>query len=338
MCRLFYVGLDVGPDSDLNKRIKHESSAYNGFVDIHSNLVEVFQGTKPLILRTNCVVTSSSSRYTLAEQGTSAEELRDAKVSTSFWSTDNDIPGDDYSRGGTSGFSSCEKDFSQRLQRRAPLLQSDRQISASKQCQDQRNDSWSGGSNLLQLQLGSFIQKEKLRLELEFEEGCSGLSTRTLSECLCAYDNVEPVTDIPDDRLSGNSGSLCGFSGANSSFGKSSVNTGYYGEVCFARTSSMLSSCVRNKNMSGIDIPMEKDELLARSHSNMHAETHEEIFLTSVVPGGSQLRHSSARFEEQVNESGSIESHQEFVLSSGRVSIVTGIFCYALLKVMLELS
>ena len=303
MCRLSFGGLDAAVNSDQNKRGKHESSDYSGAsFDTHSNF--------------------------LAEQATSAEELGAAEVDTSFRSTDNDNTGDDdYSRCDTSAFSSGEEGFSQRLECRDPFLQSDRRISAFKQSHNKRDDSWNGERNLLQLQLGSFIQKEKLKLESESEGGSSGLSRHSLSSSLGIYDSIDSVTGIPDDRFSGNSGSLSGFLRGSSSFAESSENTGHHGEIYSSRTSSMLSSIVRNKKTNGFNLPMKKDEAPARLHSNMHAETEQRVSLSNSVQVVSWPSVSSARLEEPVYKSGSV--HQKFVLSSGRPSNVTGIFCCA---------
>jgi hypothetical protein len=242
MCRLSCCGLDAAVNSDQNKRLKHESFEFSGASsDTLSNfLAEQGTSAEP---GTSAEQGTSAELGTSAEQGTSAEELGAAEVNTSFWSTDNDNTGDDdHSRWDTSAFSSGEEGFSQRPERRDPFTQSGRHISAFKQSQNRRDDSWSGESNLLQLQLGSFIEKEKLKLESESEEGCSSLSRRSLSDSLRGYDSVESVRRNAHDRFSGNSGL-----GASSSFAESSENTGgYHGDMYSSRTSSILSSCIPN--------------------------------------------------------------------------------------------
>ena len=334
MCRLSFGGLYAAFDSYQNKRTKHESSGYSGAsFDTHSNMVEVLQGKEPALLKTDFVVTSPLNRYILAEQGTSAEELGAAEVDTSFWSSDNEnTVDDDYSRCDTSTFSSSEEGFTQRPQCCDPFLHSGRHISANKQFQYQRDDSWSGGSNFLQSQLGCFIHKEKLKLDSEFEEGYSGSSRRLLRGSVCGYGSIEPVASILDDRLLGSSGSLSGFLGATNSVAQRGENTGYHGEIYSSRTSCMLLSYVGNRKMNGFEISIEKDEMSSRSHFNVFTETEEQVFLTNSVQGVSWPPFSSAQLEELVHASGSPELRQKFVLSSGRLNNVTGILIVSLLK------
>lgn len=290
-------------------------------------------------MQTNCFGASPSSRYGFVEQVPSAEELGAADVDTSFWSTDNyNITDDQYSRGDTSTFSSNDEGCSQRLSGIDPSLQADRNISAFQQAQKRRDDSWTGESNLLQLQLDSFIHKEKLKLESKFEEGSSGLSKHSLSGSLSGLESEELVTDLPDDRFSGSSCSLSGFSGASSSFEESSESTRYHSQMSqSSRTSSMLLSCVGNKKINWFDLSINKDEVGGQPDTNMHIETEGQFFLSESIQGISRLPFTPVRVED-VYKIGSSELHQKFVLSSGRLSQVKGMLGCAFLKRVILLS
>jgi len=327
ICRVSSGGLDTATISDQNKRNKHESSKYSyASFDTHANLLEGLQVKGPLIMQNKCVVASASSCYRFAEQVPSAEELVAAEVVTGFWSIDNDNTVDDqYSGSDSITFSSSEESCSQSLLCRHPFFEADCSISASGQVQKQRDNSWTGESDLLQLQLGSFIYKEKLKLESKFEEGSSAMSKYSLSGSISGVESEELMTGIPDERLS-SSCSLSGFLGASSFVEESSEYSRYRAEMLHSsRTSSVLLSCLGNKKTNWFDLSINDDEVAEQADTTMHMETEGQFFLTESIQGILRLPFTSARLEDMYRICSS-EVHQKFILSSGRLGHGKGMF------------
>lgn len=312
---------DVTIKHDPNKRNRHEFTEYN--VD-SSNCNSDF--VKPHATPSHCVVSSCPSQRGL-ERGTSAAALGATVLDTSNWSTDNYTAGDDEdSRGATSTFNSSEEGCSeQNLQCHDFFGLAKRDKSSSDKSRKQRDDLWTGGSNLLQIQLGSYIQKERQKLESEYEEGSCDLSEHVLSAYLRGYTNMEPVTGMHNGRSTRSSGLLSGISGASRSFAGSSQIRSYGAVLHSSDSSSMPLPSVRNKRVDNCDFLKNGEEGSKNLESIVASESEERLYSLDTRRELGRSSFSSYRLEKEAHKLRSKELQHTFVLSSGRQSQVEAV-------------
>lgn len=334
MCRAS-AGKDVNLNLDQNKRNKHALlPEYSGASsDSMSNSISAaIPGKSSLMMQSTkyAVLSPQRHHHMFDDQGTFGEAPGAAKgYNTSGWSTDHDNNGDDECSGGhaTSTFASSEEGgSSQHLQYCDPFLRADRSVSAFDHLERQvkkDEDEWPGGSSNLNWQLGSFINKEKQKLESSSSGGSSGGSKHSLSGSLHEYGSMGPPANI-GRRSSESSASMSGFPEGSSTHAESSQPR-HPTRITQPNTvsSTLLSKMKTSEGMKFQPIvDLKNTSVILASKSTSDEE--ERILLTDKLRGLRRSPFSTVRMEQEIHKLRSHDLHQKFVLSSGRVRQVEG--------------
>lgn len=333
MCRAS-AGKDVNANLDHNKRNKHVLlPEYSGeSSDSMSNSMSTATpGKSSLMMQSTKYAVPSPQRHhhMFDDQGTFSEVPGAAKgYNTSGWSTDHDNNGDDECSGGhaTSTFASSEEGgSSQHLQYCDPFLRANRSVSAFDRLERQvkkDKDEWLGGSSNLNWQLGSFINKEKQKLESSSSGGSSGGSKHSMSGSLQEYGSMGPPENI-GRRSSESSASMSSFPGGSSTRAESSQPR-HPTRITQPNTvsSTLLLKTKTSEGMKFqpiVDVNNTSVMLASKSTSD-----EDRILLTEKLRGLHRSPFSTARMEQEIHKLRSHDLHQKFVLSSGRLRQLEG--------------